>query len=97
MSSDIVFFQNVILPLLGIATGLVSIGLGYRLLARWQQHRHELKLAERGETDGPVVRDLAGRVEMLEAQALRVQELEERLDFAERLLAQGRVSGSEDR
>ncbi len=38
----------------------------------------------------PVVEELQGRVAELESRVERMHELEERLDFAERLLAQGR-------
>ena len=38
----------------------------------------------------PVVEELQGRVAELESRVERMHELEERLDFAERMLAQGR-------
>ncbi|MGH7516676.1 MAG: hypothetical protein ACREOC_04280 [Gemmatimonadales bacterium] len=43
--------------------------------------------------DDPVVHDLRARVEQLEAERGRIAELEERIDFAERMLAQQREPG----
>ena len=90
MPPDIVFFQNVVLPVLGIGTGLVSIGLGYRFLVRWLQNRHELQLAERrgGDLGGPELERLRAELAQVPELRQRVEELEERVDFAERLLAQ---------
>ncbi|MGH6885350.1 MAG: hypothetical protein ACREGK_04670 [Geminicoccales bacterium] len=49
---------------------------------------------KRGPVAGdPVVHDLRARVEQLEAERGRIAELEERLDFAERMLAQRREPG----
>ena len=91
MPNWIFFFQEVALPILGIGTFLVVLGAGYRLFSRMLERRHDLRLADQTGGSGPEhLRDLSVRVEALEAQTARVQELEERLDFAERLLTQGR-------
>lgn len=90
MTPDIFYFQEVVLPILGIGTGVVSIILGYRFLVRWQQNRHELKLAERhgGAIGGPDIERLRAELEQVPELRHRLEELEERVDFAERLLAQ---------
>lgn len=43
--------------------------------------------------DDPAVRDLRNRVERLEAERARLAELEDRIDFTERVLAQQREPG----
>lgn len=43
-----------------------------------------------GQVEGPDLADVQGRIAELEQRMLSVQELEERLDFTERLLAQQR-------
>jgi len=58
----------------------------YRTVNRMLDRRHEEKLGEGG-TMSEEIRRLEDRVILLEEQAGRVQELEERLDFAERMLA----------
>ena len=88
---DWVWIENVVFPILGMGIGtLFAFGL-YRLINRALDRRHELRLAERtGGVDSEAVARLAERVEVLEEQAIRVQELEERVDFAERLLTRGK-------
>jgi len=69
-----------------VAVGLV--GLGFTLgpighaVGRW--------IDARARRNMPVPPDLEGRVADLEQATQRMQELEERLDFAERLLVRGR-------
>ena len=72
-----------LVPLAGMATGGVFIIVIYRLASRWMDRK---RLPE-GDLADEVDR-LRGEVDALRDVALRVDELEERLDFAERLLAQ---------
>jgi hypothetical protein len=74
----------VLIPLAGMAVGaLFMVGI-YRLAARWMDRRHGTPLPEgtREELD-----DLRRQVAAVEELPERVAELEERLDFAERMLA----------
>jgi hypothetical protein len=85
MLHDWIWVQNVVFPLIGMAMGgFVLFGV-YRTVNRMLDRRHESKpLAGGLEAE---LRRLEDRVAVLEDGALRVQELEERLDFAERMLA----------
>jgi hypothetical protein len=81
-----VWIQEVVFPLIGMGMGSFVLYGAYRTLNRMLDRRHEARRAG----TGPVaeeVRHLEERVAFLEDQAGRVQELEERLDFAERMLA----------
>ncbi|MCH7875548.1 MAG: hypothetical protein IH965_09655 [Gemmatimonadetes bacterium] len=72
-----------LIPLAGLATGVVFMVGIYKLASRWMDRK---RLPE-GDLADEVDR-LRGEVDALRDVALRVDELEERLDFAERLLAQ---------
>ena len=87
--ADFIWFQNVVLPVLGMGMGAFVLFGAYRTVNRHLDRRHEHHLAaSTGGHQGPEMDDLRGRVELLEDAVDRVQELEERLDFTERLLAQ---------
>jgi hypothetical protein len=61
---------------------------------RWIDRRHERLMVERGAGGGSAeLQQLRARVEQLEDVAARVQDLEERVDFTERVLAQQRERG----
>lgn len=82
----------VLIPLAGMATGaLFMVGL-YKLLTRWMDHRHRGALPPGLEEE---LRDLRGQAAELGDLPQRVAELEERVDFAERLLAQVRQGRAE--
>jgi hypothetical protein len=69
--------------------GVLAMIGGYRIVMRWIDRRHERLMVERGKWAGSAeLEQLRSRVEALEDTSARVQELEERLDFAERLLTQ---------
>lgn len=74
-----------LVPLGGMATGALFMLGVYKLVVRW------LDLKARREAMGPVedLRELQREVDELRALAPRLVELEERVDFAERLLARG--------
>jgi len=86
---DPVWIENVVFPLVMMGmTMLAGVGV-YRVIVRSLDRKHERLLAEmqRG-TGGTEIAGLQARVEALEEVAGRVQELEERVDFTERLLTQ---------
>jgi hypothetical protein len=78
----------VLIPLGGMATGALFMFGIYKLLTRWMELRHR---REPGALPPDEVRDLQLEVAELRTLPERVAELEERLDFAERLLAQHRT------
>lgn len=87
--ADFVWFQNVVIPVLGMGMGAFAMFGVYRTINRYLDRRHEQQLAaSSGGRAGPELEDLRARVELLEDSVDRVQELEERLDFTERMLTQ---------
>ncbi len=91
---DWLWIQNVIFPLVGMGMGVLFMFGVYRVATRWIDRRHERLMAERGSAGGAgEMQQLRARVEALEDSVGRVQELEERLDFTERVLAQQRERG----
>ena len=80
-----------IVPLAGMATGVI-ISIGFFKTVR---HVIDRKFSRGGEAElqGEIA-DLHARIEALERDQGRVEELEDRLDFAERLLARASESGS---
>ena len=62
----------------------------YRTVNRALDRRHESRMQNTGGVAPGLVRHLEDRVAALESQTDRLQELEERLDFAERMLAHHR-------
>lgn len=77
----------VLIPLGGMATGALFMFGIYKLLTRWMDLRHRSGLPSGMETE---LQELRGQVAELGDLPHRVAELEERLDFAERLLAKAR-------
>ncbi len=80
-----------LVPIVGMATGaIISI-------AFFKTVRHFIDRKTASGTDHELqgeIADLHARIEALEREQGRVEELEDRLDFAERLLARGRESGA---
>jgi uncharacterized protein YlxW (UPF0749 family) len=74
-----------LVPFGGMATGIVFMVVMYKLIARWIDRRQVGSGASAEE-----LRQLRDQVESLGDVADRVAELEERVDFAERMLAQQR-------
>jgi hypothetical protein len=75
---------DLIVPLAGMVTGVV-ISIGF---FRTVRHFIDHKLARGDDSSVPAeIADLRARIETLEREHDRVDELEDRLDFAERLLA----------
>lgn len=87
---DWVWIQNVVFPLVGFAMGGMVLYGVYRTVNRILERRHERELARLGGPAAADVRRLVERLDVLEDQVARVGELEERMDFTERLLARER-------
>lgn len=70
------------------AMGMTAVGVASAVLFKWRQHR-----LSTGLTTGQMVAERLAEVERRESEVesvhARLAELEERLDFSERLLAQG--------
>lgn len=81
-----IWFQNVVLSVLAMGLGGFAMFGVYRTINRFLDRRHERLLASAQMGSSLELEDLKSRVEALEDTALRVQDLEERIDFAERLL-----------
>lgn len=87
-----VWINNVIFPMIGMGMGVLFMVGVYKTVNRWLDRRHERALTGAGGNPRLLeeVEQLRERVEALEEANLRVQEFEERLDFAERMLTQQR-------
>ncbi len=82
--------NNLLIPLAGMATGVVMMVTLGRTVRHWvDRHYHRRALPEAEEVRAKMDR-LEDRVGALEEVAGRLEELEERLDFAERVLTQRR-------
>jgi hypothetical protein len=77
-----------LVPFGGMATGIVFMVVTYKLIARWIDRRQVGSGASAEE-----LQKLRDEIASLETVADRVAELEERVDFAERMLAQQRREG----
>lgn len=89
-----IWIQNVVFPLVGMGMGVLFMFGVYRIVTRWIDRRPERSMLERdGGAGSADLRQLQARVDQLEDVAARVQDLEERLDFTERVLAQQRERG----
>lgn len=94
---DWIIFQQTVIPILGMGLGaLVMFGV-YRTINRALDRKHERMLAAESGTPSREIEEVKQRIEALEETAYRVQELEERVDFAERLLTRDQQQiGSND-
>ncbi len=88
---DFVWIQEVVFPIFGMG-GVVFLLFGvYRTVNRALDRRHERAMGGSGGAGGASreeIERLASRIEALEESTERVQELEERMDFTERVLTQ---------
>jgi hypothetical protein len=87
---DWFWIQNVVFPIIGMGMASFVLFGVYKTVNKVLDRRHEARLHTAGGPVPELVRRLEQRVTDLEGQVERVQELEERLDFAERMLAQQR-------
>lgn len=92
---EIVLFEGIVLPILGMGLGAFAMFGVYRTFNRWLERRHERRLSAEGGSAvaAGAVERLEARLEAVEDLALRMQDLEERLDFTERVLARGQEPG----
>ncbi len=81
--------EDIIIPL-GFATSAVIFGVRRYFALR----RRAIREPTTGEVEAMRVEDLEARLADLELGSVRMAELEERLDFAERLLAQHRADSA---
>ena len=82
-----IFFNEVLIPLAGMATGLIITLSVVKAITRQLDRRHDARIAAHSSAGGGDVDGL--RNEMVELRG-QVEALEERLDFTERLLTQER-------
>jgi len=80
------------IPIAGMATGVIVVVTLARLIRHWVD-RHYGRVGSPGGSVEPTVARLEERVAMLEEVAGRMQDLEERVDFTERVLTRERDPG----
>ena len=80
---------SLIIPIAGMFTGVVMLGTIGWTVRHWVNRHYEHRERMKG-GGGEDVRQLEERVMVLEDTVGRVQDLEERLDFTERVLTQQR-------
>lgn len=85
MPFDFLFWNEVVIPLAGMATGLLITLATIRAVARHFERKHEERKLGAAAGADPVLRD-----ELLQLRS-QVESLEERVDFTERLLTQERT------
>ena len=81
------YFNTVVLPLLGMGMGAFFLLGLYRTVNHWIERKHERELAAQGGSAPVALEALGARLDDL---GDRIQELEERTDFTERVLTQQR-------
>jgi hypothetical protein len=79
--------EFILVPLAGMATGTVFMFGIYKLISKWMEMRHRPGL---GGISADELQEIRDDLALMRDMPGRVAELEERLDFAERLLAQSR-------
>jgi hypothetical protein len=94
---DWVWIQNVVFPILGMGIGVFVLYNGFRIARYAIDKHHEQELAKAQAEGSPEeLAQLRDRVERLEELGYRVQDMEERLDFTERVLARLPERGQRD-
>ena len=83
-----VWIQEVVFPLLGMGIGVFVLYNGFRIAKQSIDRHHERELAK-SQGNPEALAQLSERIERLEEVGYRLQELEERVDFTERVLARG--------
>ncbi|MDH5805296.1 MAG: hypothetical protein OEZ54_08920, partial [Gemmatimonadota bacterium] len=77
------------IPIAGMVTGLVVTITLFRTV----RYMFDKKMEARGLDGGEDAGELRERIEYLEHQVHRLEDIEDRLDFAERLLSKGQAQG----
>jgi len=90
---DWIVVQEIVFGLLGMAMGGGVLYGIYRTANHWIDRRHERELAGVDGAGAADVEQLRDRVEALEEISYRLHELEERVDFTERVLTRRRDQG----
>ncbi len=85
---DWLWIRNVVFPLLGMGMGVLAMALVYKTINRHLDRRHEREMASGSGAVLHEIEDVGARIEVLELGVQRLQELEERIDFTERMLTQ---------
>ncbi len=76
-------------PLIGMVVGGVVLVGGYKTINHWIERKHERSMAQlQGGLQPAELDRLKAQLEVVEDLAYRLQDVEERLDFAERVLSQ---------
>lgn len=86
---DWLWIQNVVFPILGMGMGGFFLFGVYRTVNRAFERRHERAMAQAAGGAAPELAEIRQRLDALDDLALRLGELEERVDFTERMLARG--------
>ncbi len=89
---DFVWIQNVIFPLVAMGMGAFFLFGVYRIVNRLIDRKDKRRLTAPDEAIMQELERLREKVESLESNSLHMEELEERLDFAERMLTERRQS-----
>ena len=89
MDPELAFIiNNLLIPIAGMGTGIILVVSGLRTIRHFIDRR-----LPRGDADASIqLEELRSRLEDLERAGGRVDELEERLEFTERLLTRARES-----
>lgn len=87
--------ENILIPLAGMLTGLGMAWVLGSTIRFWVQRHYENKRLQSGGPSSAALEQLEDRVAMLEEVAGRVQDIEERLDFTERVLVRQREAGQQ--
>ncbi len=85
---DFVWMQEVVFPILGMGIAVLAMFGLYRTVNRALDRRHERAMGSSGGASREEIDRLVSRIDALEESTERVQELEERMDFTERVLTQ---------
>lgn len=90
MWSDPIFINNLIVPIAGMLTGIV-LGLPIvKAAVRYFEHKHGMRSAGADKLE-PAVKEILDRLDLIEERLEgRLSEVEERVDFTERVLTQHR-------
>src|SRR5213076_2764697 len=90
---DWIWIDRVVFPLIAMGMGTLAMFGIYRTFNRMLERRHERQLSALRAPGSAYAQRLGERLDAVEEQLTRIGELEERIDFTERLLARQRDKG----